>query len=334
MLQKTYNQIHSLKNTSKYVTIPYRKNNKTEYIKRTIKMNRKKIITGIAAFIFACTIISGCKSAQDEPSVPVMGTNIEDVTDAKTDMTTEAAKVTQPEETTVTETVTDSTTAEEAPETQPEIHTQPALPPVTEADNNGNGGGLPDYVSTTSKGYKIERMDGITYVDGIMMASKTYTLPASYDPGIRPEAYDAYLQMKSAAANDGITLWIVSGYRSYYDQEIVYAGWVNRDGKEKADTYSSRPGHSDHQTGYTFDLNSLEQSFADTAEGKWLAAHCAEYGFIIRYPNGKEMYTGYIYEPWHVRYIGVEKAKKITESGLSLEEYYGITSNYANSEDN
>lgn len=313
-------------------------------------MNRKKILAGIAAFIFTCAMVSGCQSAEDEPSVPVMGTNIADVTDAATDTSTEAAKITQPEETTVTETVTDSTTAEEAPETQPEIHTQPeteppappepetepetqpAPPPVTEADNNGNGSGLPDYVSTTSKGYKIERIDGITYVDGIMMASKTYTLPADYDPGIKPEAYDAYLEMKNAAANDGIALWIVSGYRSYYDQKIVYAGWVNRDGQEVADTYSSRPGHSDHQTGYTFDLNSLEQSFADTAEGKWLAAHCAEYGFIIRYPNGKEMYTGYIYEPWHVRYIGVEKAKKITESGLSLEEYYGITSDYADSE--
>ena len=315
-------------------------------------MNRKKILTAIAAFIFTCAAVSGCHSAEDEPSVPVMGTNIEDVTDAKTDITTEAAKVTRPEETTVTETVTDSTTAEEAPKTQPEIHTQPeteppappepetepetqpAPPPVTEADNNGNGSGLADYVSTTSKGYKIERIDGITYVDGIMMASKTYTLPPSYDPGIRPEAYNAYLEMKNAAAADGISLWIVSGYRSYYDQERVYAGWVNRDGRDVADTYSSRPGHSDHQTGFTFDLNSLEQSFADTAEGKWLAAHCAEFGFIIRYPDGKEMYTGYIYEPWHVRYIGVEKAKKITESGLSLEEYYGVTSDYADSEDN
>lgn len=175
----------------------------------------------------------------------------------------------------------------------------------------------------------IEMIDGITYVDGIMIANKTYSLPESYDPGTRREAADAPEEMQTAAAAEGLSLYVVSGYRSYQTQEAVYAGWVDLDGREQADTYSSRAGHSDHQTGYTFDLNSLEQSFAYTPEGIWLAEHCAEFGFIIRYPEGKEMYTGYIYEPWHVRYIGKEKAKTITVSGLSLEEYYGITSVYA-----
>ena len=194
-------------------------------------------------------------------------------------------------------------------------------------DNTGSGGA--DYTSVTQNGYIIERIDGITYVDGIMIANKTYTLPAGYDPGIRKEAADALAEMQDAAAAEGLSLFVVSAYRSYYTQEAVYAGWVSRDGREQADTYSSRAGHSDHQTGYTFDLNSLDQSFAYTPEGIWLAEHCAEFGFIIRYPEGKEMYTGYIYEPWHVRYVGIEKAKIITESGLSLEEYYGITSDYA-----
>lgn len=197
--------------------------------------------------------------------------------------------------------------------------------------NTGNGE-LPDYTSVTAKGYTIERKNGITYVDGIMIANKTYTLPSSYDPGITSEAAGALAEMQSAAAADGISLFVVSGYRSYYSQESVYAGWVNQDGVEVADTYSSRPGHSDHQTGYAFDLNSLSQSFAYTKEGIWLAEHCADFGFIIRYPEGKEMYTGYIYEPWHVRYIGKEKAKVITESGLSLEEYYGFSSDYSESE--
>ena len=190
-----------------------------------------------------------------------------------------------------------------------------------------------DYTAVTSKGFTIERINGITYVDGIMIANKSYTLPASYNPGTRQEAADALAAMQSAAAKEGLSIYVVSGYRSYYDQEIVYAGWVSRDGADKADTYSSRAGHSDHQTGYTFDLNSLEQSFAYTKEGKWLAEHCAEYGFIIRYPEGKEAYTGYIYEPWHVRWIGVDKAKAITASGLSLEEYYGIPSDYGISGD-
>lgn len=186
-----------------------------------------------------------------------------------------------------------------------------------------------DYIAVSATGYVLEMINGITYVDGIMIANKTYSLPRNYDPGTRQEAADALYEMQCAAEADGLSLYVVSGYRSYETQEAVYASWVNQDGKEQADTYSSRAGHSDHQTGYTFDLNSLEQSFAYTEEGIWLAEHCAEFGFIIRYPEGKEMYTGYIYEPWHVRYIGKEKAKIITESGLSLEEYYGITSNYA-----
>lgn len=195
--------------------------------------------------------------------------------------------------------------------------------------NNTESGNGEDAVAVSATGYVIETIGGITYVDGIMIANKTYSLPASYDPGIKQEAADALEEMQAAAAEEGLTLYVVSGYRSYETQEAVYAGWVNQDGKELADTYSSRAGYSDHQTGYTFDLNSLEQDFAYTEEGIWLAEHCAEFGFIIRYPEGKEMYTGYVYEPWHVRYIGKEKAKIITESGLSLEEYYGITSNYA-----
>lgn len=197
-----------------------------------------------------------------------------------------------------------------------------------EVVNNTESGNGEDSVAVSATGYIIKAIGGITYVDGIMIANKTYSLPESYDPGTKQEAADALEEMQRAAAAEGLSLYVVSGYRSYQTQKSVYAGWVNLDGKEQADTYSSRAGHSDHQTGYTFDLNSLEQSFAYTPEGMWLAEHCAEFGFIIRYPEGKEMYTGYIYEPWHVRYIGKEKAKIITESGLSLEEYYGITSSY------
>lgn len=318
-----------MKKCSKYVTIVYQ-NNKN--LSRIIKMSKKKkIIIGIAAVISACTAVSGCQfNSNTEPGIPVGNTDITGATAAQTDKITEKTEITQITEIHTTDSsITSEEIPETEPETEPEPETQPDPPPVTEGENNGR---LPDYVSTTSKGYKIERIDGITYVDGIMVANKTYTLPADYDPGVNTEAYNAYIAMRDDAAKDGVTFWIISGYRSYYYQETVYASWVSLDGKEKADTYSSRPGHSDHQTGFTFDLNSLEQSFGDTAEGKWLAAHCAEYGFIIRYPKGKENYTGYIYEPWHIRYIGAEKAKLITESGLSLEEYYGISSDYAECE--
>ena len=176
--------------------------------------------------------------------------------------------------------------------------------------------------------HKMEVIDGITYFDGVMIANKTYTLPASYNPGVQPVAMDAFYDMQAAAAADGISLWILSSYRSYEDQEVIYNRYVAQDGKDAADTYSSRPGHSDHQTGYTFDLNSLEQDFQYDPAGQWLDKNCYKYGFIIRYPKGKDSSTGYMYEPWHVRYIGVDLATKVTQSGLSLEEYFGITSQY------
>jgi len=187
----------------------------------------------------------------------------------------------------------------------------------------------PDSVPNPDDLHTIEEIDGITYVDGIMIANKTYTLPADYDPGVQPEAQAAFDEMQAAASEDGISLWVLSSYRSYYDQEAIYNRYLQWDTKEEVDTYSSRPGHSDHQTGYTFDVNSLEQSFEYDPAGQWLADNCYKYGFIIRYPKGKEDSTGYMYEPWHIRYIGVEFATKVTTSGLSLEEYLGITSVYA-----
>ena len=210
-----------------------------------------------------------------------------------------------------------------APDDEKNVRTTRDTVSETEAEDYGSAHAL-----VTSKGYAIEMKNGITYVDGIMIANKTYSLPPDYDPGIHKEAADALEQMQSAAKAEGLDLFVISGYRSYQRQEEVYAGWVSLDGVEQADTYSARPGHSDHQTGYTFDLNSCDDSFTYTPEAKWLAGHCAEYGFIIRYPKGKEAYTGYVYEPWHVRWVGKEKAKILTESGLSLEEYYGIPSDY------
>lgn len=176
---------------------------------------------------------------------------------------------------------------------------------------------------------EITQVDGITYINGILIANKTYGLPADYDPGLDPTASAALAQMQMAAAADGIELFTVSGYRSYSYQETLYNNYVARDGKAAADRYSARPGYSEHQTGLAFDLNSLEESFGETREGIWLKEHCFEYGFIIRYPKEKEAETGYMYEPWHVRYLGKDVAKSVYESGLCLEEYLDITSVYA-----
>lgn len=223
------------------------------------------------------------------------------------------------QETTAPETPSPETTT---PDTEPEPEPEPE--PETDPPASSTPAPAPEY----SGSHKMEVIDGITYFDGVMIANKTYTLPASYNPGVQPEAMDAFYDMQAAAAADGISLWILSSFRSYEDQDVIYNRYVAQDGRDAADTYSSRPGHSDHQTGYTFDLNSLEQDFQYDPAGQWLDKNCYKYGFIIRYPKGKESSTGYMYEPWHVRYIGVDLATKVTQSGLSLEEYFGITSQY------
>jgi len=168
-----------------------------------------------------------------------------------------------------------------------------------------------------------------TYIDGILIANKTYPLPQSYNPGLDSEVNSQLNVMFEAAKQDGINLFITSGFRSYNRQKELYNKYVARDGKKAADTYSARPGHSEHQTGLAVDLNSTVNSFANTPEAKWIAENCYKYGFIVRYPKGKEHITGYIYEPWHVRYLGVEKATEVYQSGLCLEEFLGITSVYS-----
>ena len=168
----------------------------------------------------------------------------------------------------------------------------------------------------------------ITYINGILIANKTYALPSTYNPGVDPVANAALQQMFAAAKADGYDLFVRSGFRSYATQKSLYNSYVNRDGKAAADRYSARPGHSEHQTGLAFDINKANSSFAGTPEAKWLAENCHKYGFIIRYPEGKEAITGYIYEPWHVRYLGVDTATAVYNSGLCLEEYLGITSSY------
>ncbi len=194
--------------------------------------------------------------------------------------------------------------------------------PTNQAGNNG-------MTSKTSKGYSITEVDGITYVDGILIANKTYALPADYNPGaVDSEVMEAFSVMQNAAAREGLNIYISSGFRSYETQNRLYNNYVAKDGKAEADRYSARAGHSEHQTGLCFDLNSIDDSFAATPEGEWVANHAWEYGFIIRYPKGKEDVTGYMYESWHLRYLGKELAKKVYDSGLCLEEYYGITSQY------
>ncbi len=172
-------------------------------------------------------------------------------------------------------------------------------------------------------------VDFVPEVNGIPIVNKTYPLPAGYDPGdLTPEALDAFTALVSAAAEDGIEIEFLSGYRSYGYQKSVHDNWIDKYGEAEADRVSARAGHSEHQLGLAIDVNELVLEFAEKPEGIWLKENCAKFGFIIRYPRGSEPITGYIYEPWHIRYLGEELAAEVTESGLTLEEYLGIDSYY------
>ena len=168
-----------------------------------------------------------------------------------------------------------------------------------------------------------------TYIDGTLIVNRTYALPKTYNPGVSAEAKAALDELIAGASEDGLSFWIESGFRSYEQQLNLYNTYVGREGKDAADRYSARPGHSEHQSGLAFDLNSFDDNFDKTPEGQWLAAHAWEYGFTLRYPKDKEDITGFMYEPWHVRYVGKELAQKLHDSGKVLEEYFDITSVYA-----
>ena len=211
------------------------------------------------------------------------------------------------------------------------------VPPVVPSGNTVSKG-------TTSKGFQIQEINGATYIDGVLIANKTYALPQDFIPTNPDQPVNAdrsstcldktlmsawKIMLKDATAK-GLNIYISSGYRSYNYQVNVYNRYVKSDGAAVADTYSSRPGNSEHQTGLCFDLNTIEDSFQYTNEGKWVNDNCYKYGFCIRFPKGKDSATGYQYESWHLRYVGVDLATKLYNNGdwLSLEEYFGITSEY------
>ena len=138
-------------------------------------------------------------------------------------------------------------------------------------------------------------------------------------------AREAFEEMASAAKKENLNIIAMSTYRSYDYQVNLYNKYVRADGKEEADTYSGRPGHSEHQTGLAVDVYNGKinyTSFEKTKEFTWMQEHAHEYGFILRFPKDKESETGYTYESWHYRYVGKEEAKYIKEHNISFEEYY------------
>ena len=203
-----------------------------------------------------------------------------------------------------------------------------------------------DSILTDNKTVPLDTIPSSTTV----LVNRKYLLPSTYIPKnlvipnvdisfsdvydkrkMRKVAATALEKLFAAAEKKGIKLYGVSGYRSYARQKEIYDRNVAVRGKAATDAVSAMPGSSEHQTGLTIDVSSqsvsyrLDQSFGDSKEGYWLGKLCEVYGFIIRYPYGKEKITGYSYEPWHIRYVGTTVAAYLFKNDLTLEEYYGVT---------
>lgn len=220
----------------------------------------------------------------------------------------------------------------------------PAEEPATGQDQ----GSKPDKPTMEETIQTVEGIPTVTNPEELyVIVNKQRALPSDYVPSdltepnvpfpfkdkvekrlLREPAARALEALFSQAKQDGIELYAVSGYRSYKTQKSLYDTYVRTQGEAHAAAFSAVPGKSEHQTGLAMDVSGLdqatrlEQTFADTPEGMWLAEKCAAFGFIIRYPKGKEDITGYAYEPWHLRYVGVEMAEEIMSRGITLEEYF------------
>ncbi len=177
----------------------------------------------------------------------------------------------------------------------------------------------------------------------LTLVNSSYRIPDDYEPDLiyvcgsgerlDRKVAEHYEEMYNAALKDGVNLTPCSGYRSYELQERNYnnkvsfyesQGYSNKDAKVKAATIIMPPGSSEHNLGYAMDIVCVDEWFEDTDEFRWLTENAADYGFIMRYPKDKQDITKVIYEPWHWRYVGVELAKDLKETGLVLEEYMGV----------
>jgi len=165
------------------------------------------------------------------------------------------------------------------------------------------------------------------YLQNDYVPDKLVTIGAAYGTGqLQEEVYDAYLRMYNDAKKENLNIYISSAYRSFERQNTLYTQYVSSDGVKNADTYSARAGYSEHQTGLAFDLGISTDhnisNFSKTKEFTWVKNNAHKYGFIMRYPSGKEYITGYMYEPWHYRYVGLDAASYIYEHGITFDEYY------------
>ena len=191
--------------------------------------------------------------------------------------------------------------------------TTATVPQITETQVTGKLTNNGSYYSVRGK------------YDDIIIVNKKHGLSKDYNPGENPTAKAAFVRLRDDMINQGLNVGrSYSGFRSYDYQKTLYDNYVSRDGQAAADRYSARPGFSEHQTGLVFDLTDKSGNLLEDARAsQWLKDNAHNYGFIVRFQAGKEASTGYMPEAWHIRYVGKE-AKDIHDSGLSLEEYFGI----------
>ncbi|MBR2670151.1 MAG: M15 family metallopeptidase [Solobacterium sp.] len=227
-------------------------------------------------------------------------------------------KPAKPTSTPAAETAT--ATPEETEEPTPEVTTTPEPTPEIVVDLDSN-----DSINKfVNKSYTIDS----GYVPSDL---RKVNVRSNSDQTLRAEAADALEKMMGAALDEGLTLKLLSGYRSYKEQVSLYNTYLNRYGKAKTATMDAYPGGSEHQLGLAVDLGNVSGKcelitcFVEYPTYTWLHEHAYEYGYIERYPQGKESITGIMFSPWHFRYVGIEEAKRIHDSGLTMEEFYGRT---------
>lgn len=292
-----------------------------------------KRISKITLILMAAASMTACGKVGERSSLPIpqqpaatvteaaTGTSAEESTTAADTTTTAAADSSE----TVTTTSADTEAATEAPAANTATGSSDNTAAAPAQQQSAQTSSSSDNYGPAPVQYDDSRL---TYINGVLIANKSYSLPADFAPGLDSTCYNQFCKLSSAAAQEGLNIYLSSGFRSYDYQAQIYNNYCARDGQAAADTYSARPGYSEHQTGLAIDVNQIDDSFIGTPEAIWLENHCHEFGFILRYPQGKQDITGYQYESWHIRYVGTDLATQIHASGLTLEEYFGIDSYY------
>ena len=178
---------------------------------------------------------------------------------------------------------------------------------------------IDNYLDVTALVNKYNKLPDNIVFDDLITLDKRYSNDGTKQ--LRSEAYDAVIDMIEAAKRENINLLVISAYRTSARQNSLFNNSVNKNGMEHALLYSAKSGHSEHQLGLAVDFNTTQESFEKTKEFEWLKNNAYKYGFILRYPKGKEFITGYGYEPWHYRYVGIDISTKIFKENITYEEY-------------